>query len=235
MINASGEAKSARSRTVAIQRGSVHLAAVLMLPSGPPPYPCVIFVHGLGSGKDSPRNVVVATRVVDRGMAALLFDLSGHGESDVDGRSGEQPYIEDLGAAFSWAAGRPEIDAERIGVAGSSLGAVVALGAVRRRLVRPAALVLRAPPIEPGDLDDIAVPMLLVVGTHDPLMARVRMAAAWTRWAILSIVEGAGHLFEEPGTLEYAVEQTVNWFGRYLSHEGSAPEATGRGGLEGWR
>jgi alpha-beta hydrolase superfamily lysophospholipase len=132
-------------RSVAIQRANVRLAAVLMLPSGQPPYPCVIFVHGLGSGKDSPRNVVVASRIVDRGMAALLFDLSGHGESDTDPRPGEEPYIEDLAAAFQWAAGELEIDSERIGVAGSSLGAVVALSAIRRLLVRPAVLVLRAP------------------------------------------------------------------------------------------
>lgn len=204
-----------------------------MLPPGQRPYPCVIFVHGLGSGKDSPRNVVVASRIVDSGMAALLFDLSGHGESDTDPRPGEEPYIEDLAAAFHWAAGEPEIDTERIGVAGSSLGAVVALGAIRRLLVRPAALVLRAPPIEPGDLDDIAVPMLVVIGTRDPLIARVRMAAAGTGWATLSVVDGAGHLFEEPGTLEQAVERTVSWFGRYLRLEGSTTEANDRGGLEG--
>ncbi len=220
MIRASGEAKSARSRTATIQRGSVRLAAVLMLPPGRPPYPCVIFVHGLGSSKASPRNVVVASRIVDRGMAALLFDLSGHGESDTDPQPGEEPYIEDLAAVFHWAAGEPEIDAERIGVAGSSLGAVVALGAIRSLLFRPAALVLRAPPIEPGDLDDIAIPMLVVIGTQDPLITRVRMAAAWTRWVTLAVVEGAGHLFEEPGTLEQGVDRTVGWFSGHLLPHG---------------
>ena len=233
MIRAPGEAKSARSGTATIQRGSTRLAAVLMLPPGQRPYPCVIFVHGLGSRKDSPRNVVVATRLVDSGMAALLFDLSGHGESDGDTLPGQEPYVEDLAAAFCWAVREPEIDSERIGVAGSSLGGVVALSAIRRLLIRPAALVLRAPPIEPGDLDEIAVPVLVVIGAQDPLIAQVRMAAAWTRWATLSVVDGAGHLFEEPGTLEQAVERTVSWFGRYLMLEGSTTEAKDRGGLEG--
>jgi pimeloyl-ACP methyl ester carboxylesterase len=185
----------------------------------------VIFVHGLRSGKDSPRNVVVATRLVDSGIAALLFDLSGHGESDADTRPGEEPYIEDLAAAFHWAVSEPEIDSERIGVAGSSLGGVVALSAIRRLSIRPAALVLRAPPVEPGDLDRIAVPMLTIVGTHDPLLALVRMAAERTRWATLSVVEGAGHLFEEPGTLEQAVNRTVSWFSSYLVAQGPANQA----------
>jgi alpha-beta hydrolase superfamily lysophospholipase len=203
-----------------------------MLPSGSPPFACVIFVHGLGSSKDSPRNVVVASRLVDSGMAALLFDLSGHGESDTDARLGEEPYIEDLSAAFRWVSGEPGIDPERIGVAGSSLGAVVALCATRRLLIRPAALVLRAPPIEPGDLDDIAVPTLVVIGTQDHLITRVRMAAAWTRWAILSVVDGAGHLFEEPGTLEQAVERTVSWFSRYLLPPCATNEADRHGEVD---
>jgi alpha-beta hydrolase superfamily lysophospholipase len=158
-------------------------------------------------------------------MAALLFDLSGHGESDADTRLGEEPYIEDLASAFSWAVREPEIDSERIGVAGSSLGGVVALSAIRRLLIRPAALVLRAPPIEPGDLDDISVPMLVVIGTQDLLIAQVRMAAAWTRWATLSVVEGAGHLFEEPGTLEQAVDRTVGWFSGHLPPHGAGNDA----------
>lgn len=216
MTSTSTEAKTAGPVRIIIQRGNVRLAAVLMLPSGPPPFPCVVFVHGLGSGKDSPRNVVVATRLVDSGLAALLFDLSGHGDSDADAGPGEEPYIMDLSAAFDWATREPAIDSQHIGVAGSSLGAVVALAAVYRRLIRPAALVLRAPPVGPGDLEDIEVPTLVIVGTRDPLLAQVRMAVEEAGRATLSIVEGAGHLYEEPGVLEEAAARTVDWFSRRL-------------------
>lgn len=229
MTNTSTEAGTVGSGRTIIQRGNVRLAAVLMLPCGRPPFSCVVFVHGLGSGKDSPRNVVVATRLVDLGLAALLFDLSGHGESDADARPGEEPYIADLAAAFDWAVREPATDPQRIGIAGSSLGAVVALGAVRRRLICPAALVLRAPPVVPGDLEGINVPTLVIVGTRDPLLPQVRMAVEGAASATLSVVEGAGHLYEEPGALEEAVARTADWFSRLLL--AGRPERRG----ERWR
>jgi pimeloyl-ACP methyl ester carboxylesterase len=200
---------------VTIQRDSVHLAAELILPAGTPPFACVVFVHGLGSGKDSPRNVVVASRLVDAGIAALLFDLSGHGESDADPR-GEEAFVEDLEAVFDWARARPELDPDLIGVAGSSLGGVVTLEATRRRLIHPAALVLRAPPAEPHEFAHVDVPTLIIAGSHDPLLPMIRRAAAVTECATLAQVQGAGHLFEEPGTLEQAVQRTVEWFEGHL-------------------
>jgi putative phosphoribosyl transferase len=213
--------KTASTSRITIQRERIRLAAELMLPAGRPPFPCVLFVHGLGSGKDSPRNVVVASRLVDAGIAALLFDLSGHGESDDDPRTGHQAFVEDLDAVFDWATSRPEIDSERIGVAGSSLGGVIALEATRRRLIHPAALVLRAPPAEPHEFAQVDVPTLVIAGSHDPLLPMIRQAVTVTECATLAQVEGAGHLFEEPGTLEQAVQRTVEWFKGHLS---GAPE-----------
>jgi pimeloyl-ACP methyl ester carboxylesterase len=182
-----------------------------------------MFVHGLGSGKDSPRNVVVANRLVDAGIATLLFDLSGHGESDNDPRDGQEAFVEDLEAAFDWVRSRPEIDVERIGVAGSSMGGVVALEATRRRLIRPAALVLRAPPAEPHEFAHVDVPTLVIAGSHDPLLPMVRQAVAVTECATLAEVKGAGHLFEEPGTLEQAVNLTADWFKAYLTGTPAPP------------
>lgn len=202
---------------VTIQRPGVRLAAEFLLPGGDPPFPCVLFVHGLGSGKDSPRNVVVATRLVEAGIAALLFDLSGHGESDEDPRDGQEAFVRDLGAAFDWARSRPEIAAERIGVAGSSLGGVVALEATRRRLVRPASLVLRAPPAEAHEFAHVDIPTLVIAGSHDPLLPTIRRAVAVTECASLAVVQRAGHIFEEPGTLDQAVEKTVEWFEVHLT------------------
>jgi pimeloyl-ACP methyl ester carboxylesterase len=208
-------------RDVTIRRDNVSLAGRLLLPADGGAFPCVIFVHGLGSGKDSPRNVVVASRLMDRDVAALLFDLSGHGESTDDPHDGHEAFVRDLEAVFDWTRVQREIDPERIGVAGSSLGGVVALEAARRRLIRPAALVLRAPPVEPHEFAHAEVPILVIAGGYDPLLPQIRAAAAATEWATLSVVPGAGHLFEEPGTLEQAVEQTVDWFD---SHLHGAPE-----------
>jgi putative phosphoribosyl transferase len=201
---------------VTIRRGNLRLAAGLMLPTTQEGVPCVVFVHGLGSGKDSPRNVVVADRLVDAGIAALLFDLSGHGESDDDPRDGHEAFVEDLEAAFDWARSRAEVDPERIGVAGSSLGGVVALEATRRRLIHPAALVLRAPPAKPHEFAHVDAPTLVIVGSHDPLLPMIRQAVAVTEYTTLAEVQGAGHLFEEPGTLEQAVQLTVRWFEGHL-------------------
>ena len=201
---------------VTVQRDRIHLAAHLYLPTGEPPFPCVVFVHGLGSGKDSPRNVVIAARLAEAGISALLFDLSGHGESDADPRDGEEAFVEDLEAAFRWARARPGIDPERIGVAGSSLGGVVALDAARRRLIHPAVLVLRAPPADRRQFVRVEAPTLVIAGGNDPLLWQIREATAMSEWATLYVVEGAGHLFEEPGTLEQAVQKTVEWFQRYF-------------------
>jgi alpha-beta hydrolase superfamily lysophospholipase len=209
----------ASSRLSVIPRDGVRLSARISLPTGQSPFPCVVFVHGLGSSKDSPRNTVIAEHLLDAGLATLLFDLSGHGESSADPHGDGQAYVNDLAAAFEWARRRPEIAPERIGVAGSSLGAVVALDAVRGNRVRPAALVLRAPPVDEGDLDGIDAPSLVLIGSLDPLLAQV-LAAARGRGVTLRVVEGAGHLFEEPGTLEQVLAQTVSWFKERLVASG---------------
>jgi putative phosphoribosyl transferase len=160
---------------------------------------------------------------MDAGIAALLFDLSGHGESDADPNGGEEAFVEDLDAVFQWASTQPDIDRKRIGVAGSSLGGVVALDATRRRLVHPAALVLRAPPAEHRHFVGIVPPSLVVVGSHDPLYQRVRDAVSIGNNCFLAVVTGASHLFEEPGALEEATRCTVDWFVRNLMDRALEP------------
>jgi putative phosphoribosyl transferase len=104
-------------------------------------------------------------------------------------------------------------------VAGSSLGGVIALDAVRRGFIHPAALVLRAPPVDRRQFAGVAVPTLVVVGGHDPLLSHVHEATGVSEWTTVRVVEDASHLFEEPGTLEQAVEETVNWFQGHLTGE----------------
>jgi putative phosphoribosyl transferase len=202
-----------------VYRGEVRLALHLLLPAGVRPA-CVIFVHGLGSGKDSPRNVVIAERLRDAGIAALLFDLSGHGESSNDLRGEDiAAYRDDLAATFRWLKSREDVDGDRIGIAGSSLGGLVSLAAVRHGDVFPLSMVLRAPPVAPHDLDDVRVPTLVLAGTLDPLSARLA-AAPRSPHVHLKKIAGASHLFEEPGTLELALAETVTWFGNTLKLPG---------------
>jgi dienelactone hydrolase len=199
-----------------IRRDGVELAAHLLLPAAATP-PEVIFVHGLGSGKDSPRNVAIAERVRDAGIAALLFDLSGHGESSADPRGEDtDAYCDDLVAVFDWLQSRGEVDGARIGISGSSLGGVVALDAMRSRRVSPISAVLRAPPLSAHDLEAVSLPALVLVGSRDPLSSMLEVAPRSAHVRVVTVAD-ASHLFEEPGTLERALEETVAWFRRTLS------------------
>lgn len=201
------------TREARVRRDGIELAARLRLPGGQTPY--VTFVHGLGSSKDSPRNVVIAERLVDEGIAALLFDLSGHGESG--GRPGSiEQYVDDLVAVESWARSQVELRDAPHAIAGSSLGAVVALRGVLEGRVTADALVLRSAPISPEEYQGLTVPALLLVGSHDPLVAEAREGARRCPAIDLRIVQGAGHLFEEEGTLEDATGITVEWLSRTL-------------------
>jgi len=200
------------SRRVRIRRQDVQLVGILTTPAGVGPFPLVIFVHGLGSGKDSPRNLTIASHIVDSGIATLLFDLNGHGESSTDANDGVQSYVADTEAAFAWAAAQPEVQKAAIGIAGSSLGATVAALALAQGRVKPKTLVLRAPPMEPEDFRSVRVPSLVLIGSHDPLRAGVEWGVIACPQLTLSVVEGASHLFEEPGTLEEALHRTVDWF-----------------------
>ncbi|MGE0060289.1 MAG: alpha/beta fold hydrolase [Dehalococcoidia bacterium] len=195
-----------------IQRGSIALAAELMRPAGPPPYPAVVFVHGFGSTKESPRNQVIAAHLLDRGIAALLFDLSGHGESSRDPNEGIDTYVADLDTAYAWLCAQDGIDTERLGISGSSLGGLIATRALIAGKVQPKTMVLRAPPMEPAEFRAIDIPSLVLVGSYDPLLSEVRAGVALNPLLTLSVVEGASHLFGEPGALEEALARTVDWF-----------------------
>jgi putative phosphoribosyl transferase len=211
-----------------VKRGEVSLAARLWIPSGQPPFPHVIFVHGLGSSKESPRNVVIAQHLVDTGIAAVLFDLSGHGESSLDARDGVEGYIEDLEAMRKWASEQAQIDGNRLGIAGSSLGGVVALHATIRNIVAPTTMVLRAPPVELDDFARLSVPTLVLIGSRDALLTRLRGIDTATKAVSLHVVDGASHLFEEPGTLEAATSETVRWFKTHLMSTGEVSRFPGR-------
>jgi putative phosphoribosyl transferase len=212
------------SRAFTVERAAVRLAGHLATPPGQGPFPGVAFVHGLGSSKESPRNVVIAQALLDAGIAAVLFDLSGHGESSNDSQIGLDAYVDDLEAVWHWMQQQPELDLGRLGVAGSSLGAVVAMHGASEGKTHPATMVLRAPPANADEFVRLTVPSLVLIGSNDPLLAEVKMGVTKCAMAQLSVVQGAGHLFEEPGTLEEAVKRTVDWFTRMFLVEAGSPE-----------
>jgi pimeloyl-ACP methyl ester carboxylesterase len=215
-------------RHVEIGRDGLRLAGILMTPAGNGPFPLVIFVHGLGSSKDSPRNVIIANRLVDEGIATLLFDLSGHGESSSDPEDGIDAYLSDIETVFAWSEKQENFDNALIGIAGSSLGATVAAMAVAQGRAGPATLVLRAPPMEASQFRAVQVPSLVLIGSRDPLRRKVEREVASCPELTLSVVDGASHLFEEPGTLQEALERTVGWFKSKLLQPAEAVPA-GRG------
>jgi len=204
------------SRRVEIRRDGVRLVGILTTPAEEGDFPLVIFVHGLRSSKDSPRNRVIAEHLVDAGIATFLFDLSGHGESSADRTEGIEAFVRDLEAVFAWAEQQEEVTPGLIGIAGSSLGATVAVRALAGGKVRPKTMVLRSPPLEPDEFQRIHVPSLVLVGAADALRFDAERGVAGNPELSLSIVQGAGHLFEEPGTLEKALQRTVVWFSSQL-------------------
>jgi putative phosphoribosyl transferase len=198
-------------------RRGVTLAAVLLRTEAEDAPPVVVFAHGWGSHKGSDRNREIAEALVDAGMAALLFDFTGHGESGGDAEAaGLEGQLDDLADVLDHVAARPDLAA--IGLAGSSSGGAVATSvAAADRRVR--ALVLRAPSAATSfeDAANVTAPTLLVQGEEDALLERNRALAESLRCEHrLCTVAGAGHLFEERGTFAVARRETVRWFERWL-------------------
>jgi len=199
-----------------IERLGVILAAEAAIPAGDDPAPAVLFVHGLGSGKDSPRNLLLSELLFDAGFATVRIDLSSHGESSEDKR-GIDAFPDDVVAAAEWTASLEGVDPTRVGIAATSAGARGALQAVNAGRIAPAALVLRAPVVN----DDVyprrtTIPTLIIIGDEDGLFPKVGSMSHDVEGVTLVIVPGASHNFEEEGALERVVEETVGWFQRHL-------------------
>lgn len=186
------------------------------MPDGSPPYPVVVFSHGFYSGKFSPRNLEIARELLRQGIASFLIDFTGHGDSEgaLEESTIEQ-QVDDLGAAIDFLTQQNDVDADRIGVNGSSAGGTVA---VRRASVDPRikVLVLRSPRAEGAIMAArlVGVPSLIVAGERDiAVVGESRdLYAALSGEKRLEIVEGAGHLFERPGQLKQAIGISVTWF-----------------------
>lgn len=186
----------------------------------------VLFAHGSGSSRHSPRNRFVAEVLQSAGLATLLFDLLTGEEEAVDERTGHLRFDVELlagrvlGAALATRE-LPETSALRIGYFGASTGAAAALIAAARRPDLAEAVVSRGgrPDLAGAHLEQVRAPTLLLVGSEDTeVLALNRQALELLRGPRqLAIVEGATHLFEEPGTLEEVARAASAWFVRYLA------------------
>lgn len=187
------------------------------------PLGTVIFAHGSGSGRHSPRNRHVADILQKAGMETVLLDLLTREEEDVDLRTRE--YRFDIGLlgkrvvqTIDWTR---ENGASAIGIFGASTGAAAALIAAARRPDAVSAVVSRGgrPDLAGDALPEVQAPTLLIVGGNDrPVLELNREAGQrMTGQTRIEIVPGATHLFEEPGTLDQVAHLAADWFREHLA------------------
>ena len=185
----------------------------------------ILFAHGSGSSRHSPRNRFVARVLNDAGLATLLTDLLTADEEEVDEVTRHLRFditllAQRLVAITDWLAVQPEAQEMRIGYFGASTGAAAALVAAAERPAVVGAIVSRGgrPDLAGPALPRVRAPTLLIVGGNDfPVLELNREALRELRAeAELSIVPGATHLFEEPGALEEVARLSAQWFTRHL-------------------
>jgi putative phosphoribosyl transferase len=187
----------------------------------------VLFAHGSGSSRHSPRNQFVARTLNDTGLATLLFDLLTPEEELVDMRTAELRFdidflAERLVHATTWAKQQQQTRDLRIGYFGSSTGGGAALVAAAQLPNDVGAVVSRGgrPDLAGAALPKVQAPTLLIVGGQDEIVidlneqARNQMRCK----AKVEIIPGATHLFEEPGALEQVAKLASDWFIKHIVH-----------------
>ena len=198
---------------------SGEIVGDLRLPGDP--LGLVVFAHGSGSSRHSPRNRMVATHRNEAGFGTLLIDLLTTGEEAVDVRTAELRFdiallAERLHAASEAAAAEPRTRDLGLGYFGASTGAAAALMAAAERPERVRAIVSRGgrPDLAGDALPLVTAPTLLIVGGVDTAVIGMNRAAADRMRCEreIAIVPGATHLFEEPGTLEEVARLAAGWF-----------------------
>jgi predicted phosphoribosyltransferase/alpha-beta hydrolase superfamily lysophospholipase len=209
-----------RDEEVRVSAGPVEVAGHLLIPENPKGI--VVFAHGSGSSRHSPRNRYVAEVLNDAGLATLLFDLLTPAEE----RNRANVFDIDLLArrlvdVTCWLAGQPDTAALPVGYFGASTGAGAALAAAADPRVKVEAVVSRGgrPDLAGHHLREVFAPTLLIVGGRDEVVLELnrRARAAIPGDCRLVVVPGATHLFEEPGTLAQVAALARDWFVHHLS------------------
>lgn len=212
---------------VTVTTNGVALPGIADQPEAPVGW--VVFAHGSGSGRLSPRNQRVASALREVGAATLLFDLLTPAEDRRDQATGEHRFDIDLlsarlTGAVDWlvqSGGMPGAAGLPVGLFGASTGAAAALLSAAERPDVVLAVVSRGgrPDLAGPALGSVRAPTLLIVGSLDEQVLDLNRAAA-ARLAApkeIAIVQGAGHLFEEPGALDEVSRLAGSWFARHLA------------------
>jgi putative phosphoribosyl transferase len=209
-----------REVRIEIDRGATQLAGLLTVPQHP--VGLILFAHGSGSSRFSPRNRLVARRLNEARLGTLLLDLLTPEED------GDRALVFDIGLlsgrlaqAAAWLHQQPGLERLPLGIFGASTGAAAALRAACDPRARVSAVVSRGgrPDLAAGHLTQVRAPTLLIVGGRDGAVLRLNREALSripgdTR---LVVVPGATHLFEEPGTLDRVAELARDWFLGHLA------------------
>ncbi|MEI5583714.1 MULTISPECIES: phosphoribosyltransferase family protein [unclassified Agromyces] len=229
-------AASARASDERVPHGTIELPADLRVPDRPTGF--VVFAHGSGSSRRSPRNRLVAEALERAGLGTLLLDLLVPGE---EGEESDRANVFDipllasrLGVAVAWLRERPEARGLPVGCFGASTGGGAALWAAAEPGVDLRAVVSRGgrPDLAGERLGDVRAPTLLIVGGADDRVlelnrdAQRRLAAP----SELAVVPGATHLFEEDGTLAEVAILARDWFLRWFDEAAADATADGVGG-----
>lgn len=196
--------------------GGLEVVGDLVLPEGAEAV--VVFAHGSGSSRHSPRNRSVAAALNEAGLGTLLFDLLTPAEE------ADRGHVFDIGTLAGRLAGATRLLRDRvplpIGYFGASTGAAAALRAAATADADIGAVVSRGgrPDLAGPRLGDVRAPTLLIVGGHDTTVLALnrRAAAELTCENRLEIIPGATHLFEEPGALDTVAELARDWFTTHL-------------------
>ena len=216
-------------RSVLINLDPVRLPGDLVVPAGA--VGVVIFAHGSGSSRKSPRNVEVARRLNEAGIGTLLFDLLTPAEAEDRANVFDVDLLaERLRGAERWLHRWPQAGTVPVGFFGASTGAAGALIAASRLGIEVAAVVSRGgrPDLAGEALPRVTAPTLLIVGGDDvEVLGMNREAEARMRCVRrLEVIPGATHLFEEPGALERVADLAAEWFSRHLLEAGQGRRAT---------
>ncbi|MGE5619901.1 MAG: dienelactone hydrolase family protein [Sphingomonadaceae bacterium] len=208
-----------RELSVEIPSRAGALKGILGLP--PDPRGVVIFAHGSGSSRFSPRNSFVARVLQEGGIATLLMDLLTEEEAEDRTQVFDIDLLtERLLEATAWVRGHPDLGGIPVGYFGASTGAAAALKAAAREGASIAAVVSRGgrPDLAGDVLARVVSPTLLIVGGNDEPVVELNEEANNLLPGVseLVIVPGATHLFEEPGALEEVARLARDWFLRYM-------------------
>ena len=211
------------TRSVVIKLPEASLHGDLALPENA--RGLVIFAHGSGSTRHSPRNRFVAERINKEGLGTLLMDLLTEDEERIDDVTRELRFdirllARRVSQVVTWAGQQKGLKQLNIGLFGSSTGAAAAVVAAADSAEVKAVVSRGGRPDLAGDaLTRVNCPTLLIVGGHDDVVIELNEAAKaqMSCPAELVVVPGATHLFEEPGSLENVADLAAEWFARYLA------------------